>query len=378
MRFLSDERETLERLLPGLGRRLAGPELAELERPGGPALRAFRQARGAGLLAPALHGGAGAGAADALRCTLAIGAVAPSLAIATTTHHFSVAGLAALARRGEDFAWLLLDAVVRDRLLLAGAFAGGPGGPGPLTPAMRAERAPDGGWLVSGAKRPCALSRSADVLVAGVRLVERGREIGSGVALAPSGSEGVSVRPCRNAPVLTAAEGDELVLENVRVDDQLVIGVAPERGAAEEDRPRAFGPLWCALLLSGAALGVVSGLVERVLTSGRGTARERGELVADVEAAVRALDRVAGWVDAGASGSPTRAAALMARHTTRAAVRRAAGQAVGLLGGPASLEGGDVGYLARACHALAFPPTSRGSTAEPLDACLGGAGLAVG
>jgi hypothetical protein len=57
--FLRSERETLERLLPGLDEALTEIGLADLERPAGPGVQAFRDAGGAGLLVPAVPGGLG-------------------------------------------------------------------------------------------------------------------------------------------------------------------------------------------------------------------------------------------------------------------------------------------------------------------------------
>ena len=74
--------------------------------------------------------GGGATARQDLRCTRAIGARTPSLAVAATMHNFSVASLVALSQHSEGFEWMLLDAIARDRLLAASAFAEGLSGQG--------------------------------------------------------------------------------------------------------------------------------------------------------------------------------------------------------------------------------------------------------
>ena len=123
--YLERERETCDRLLPGLDKQLEAWPLAELERPGGPAIELFKELGGAGLCVPVVHHGAGATARDAVPVLRAIGARAPSLAIGTTMHHFSVASLVAMAGSSQGFEWLLLEGVADDRRLMASGFAEG-------------------------------------------------------------------------------------------------------------------------------------------------------------------------------------------------------------------------------------------------------------
>src|SRR2546423_455995 len=124
-RVLQHERETLDRFMPGLDAQLAELSLEELEQPGGPGISLFREAGGAGLLIPESSEGLGAGPAEAVEVQRAIGSRAPSLAIATTMHHFSIGTLVELARREEGLETLLLQAVARDGRLVASGFAEG-------------------------------------------------------------------------------------------------------------------------------------------------------------------------------------------------------------------------------------------------------------
>src|SRR5688500_9021551 len=135
MGFLGNERSALQRSLPGLEDRLVHYGLMALEKSGNPGLALFKEVGGPGLLVPAEHGGIGASAVDAVRCTRAIGARSPSLAVAATMHNFSVASLVALADRAEGFEWMLVDAIARDRLLVSSAFAEGRSGQNILRPA---------------------------------------------------------------------------------------------------------------------------------------------------------------------------------------------------------------------------------------------------
>src|SRR4051794_4100768 len=167
MELLTCERLVCEEYLPGLDAALAGMALMDLERPDNGALGHFRQAGGPGLLIPPEYHGRGSGPLAAIRVQRAIGSRSPSLAVATTMHHFSVATLVEMAARATGMEGVLLQAIAQRRLLLASGFAEGQSGRGILAPTMQAKRDGDG-YLVSGSKKPCSLSRSMDLLTASV------------------------------------------------------------------------------------------------------------------------------------------------------------------------------------------------------------------
>src|SRR4051794_32473183 len=169
MTFLDRERATLEALLPGLDARLCDVPLLEHERPGGPGLGAFRAAGGPGLLVPRDYDGRGATALEAVRVQRAIGSRSPSLAVATTMHHFSVAGLIEVSAGADGMGWLFLESTARNGMLLASGFAEGRPGQSILAPTMHAERTDDG-FVITGSKKPCSLAHSMDILTASVAL----------------------------------------------------------------------------------------------------------------------------------------------------------------------------------------------------------------
>ena len=98
MNLLRAERDTLDSYIPGLDKYLSEIPLLELEQPGNGALRKFRELGGPALLVPAEYEGKGASLLDAVRIQRAVGSRSPSLAVATTMHHFSVASLVELTR----------------------------------------------------------------------------------------------------------------------------------------------------------------------------------------------------------------------------------------------------------------------------------------
>jgi alkylation response protein AidB-like acyl-CoA dehydrogenase len=375
MRFLHHEQETLETLLPGLDKALSSFSLSELESCGSPGIAAFRKAGGSGLLVPAVHGGSGAGARDAVRCTRAIAARSPSLAVAATMHNFSLATLVTLAAASTGFEWLVLDAVARDHRLMCSAFAEGRTGQGVLTPAVSARRT-EGGWLLSGSKKPCSLSASMDLITASVALPNDDGGTDLGIAIIAADTPGVSVRPFWGSIVLAGAESDEVVLEDVLVQDELLIKPVLDP-RTNLDELNTTGLIWFTLLISAVYLGTASALVSRLLQSRRGDAATRMDLVSDLEASGFALDRVAWTVDSGDTGNDVLASALTARFSLLRTIRRVVGTTVELLGGMAFVSSPDVAILAASVHALAFHPPGRTAMADSFDRYYAGQPLRV-
>ena len=153
MNFLKQERETLEKLLPGLDAALARIPLMQMERPGNPSIPVYRQLGGPGLLIPTRFGGRGASPLRAVRAQRAIACRAPSLAVATTMHHFTIATVLEANPEGPGQEAELLESVARGNLYVASGFAEARTGVSIQTSALRMERGP-GGIILSGSKKP--------------------------------------------------------------------------------------------------------------------------------------------------------------------------------------------------------------------------------
>src|SRR6516164_4234225 len=123
MNILKQERSTLEKLLPGLDAALARLPLLDMERPGNPSIATFRQLEGPGLLIPTRFGGRGASPLQAVRAQRAIGCRAPSLAVATTMHHFTLAALLEIDLENPDLEGELMTMVARGNLYMGSGFA---------------------------------------------------------------------------------------------------------------------------------------------------------------------------------------------------------------------------------------------------------------
>jgi alkylation response protein AidB-like acyl-CoA dehydrogenase len=366
MQFMEADRNLCDKLLPGLRSTLADIPLAELETEDSPAIEIFRAHGGTNLMVPAVYGGLDASALDAARVVRALGAVAPSMTVATMMHHFSLGTLFAVAETVKDSGLedILLRRVVEDRMLVASGFAEGRPGRGIFTPAMTAQPV-DGGYLINGSKKPCSLARSMDLLTASVGLPMADGSTAMGLLMLPARTPGVSIHPFWSTFALAGAESQEVRLTDVLVTPEHIIQPDPEF-AVQMEKLTTVGLIWFQMTVCAAYVGVASALVERVLEGGRGSVAERAGLAVRIESAAALTEGLARRVMDGETDNDTLATALVTRFAVQDAVSAATSQAVELLGGIAYIGSSDVAYLAAAAHAIAFHPPSRSSMAQGL------------
>jgi alkylation response protein AidB-like acyl-CoA dehydrogenase len=372
MRALDSARETCESFLPGLLADLAQTPLEQLEAAGNPGIEAFRRRGGPALVIPKTYAGIGASPLQAVQAVRAIGAIAPSTAVATTMHHFSVATLFALADsvKNSGMEWALLEGIAEQGLLVASGFAEGRPGQGILSPTMSAVPVP-GGYRVSGAKRPCSLSASMNLLTASVALPVEGGDSELAVLLIPKETPGIAVRPFWATWALAGAESDEVALTDVFVDEQLMMRTE-DCGEGELDELQTVGFIWFELLISASYLGMASALVEQVLTRGRGHVAERAAVVSRLETAALLLEGIARMVMDHETSNDALGKTLVARYAAQDALGEAVRDAVELLGGVAFIRARETAYLAAVTHAITLHPPSRSSIAQPLLDYFGG------
>ena len=369
MTLLRTERETLERYLPGLDKYLRDTPLVDLEKPGAGALETFRELGGPALLVPAEYEGKGASMRDAVRIQRAIGSRSPSLAVATTMHHFSVASLVELTQAGNGFEWAMLMAIAENSWLLSSGFAEGKPGQHILSPTMRGIPA-DGGIVVSGTKKPCSLTWSMNLMSASVAVA--GPDGGSGrtaVVLVPADTEGIERAAFWRSTALAAAESDQVTLNEVFVPDALIFY---PQDSESMDPIQARGFVWFELLICASYLGAATNLAERVIERGRGSEMDRAGLAIELESAAAALEHVAITAAHTNDNDALLANALFVRYATERTIERVVMSATAVAGGMAFIESPDIAYLLAATRALAFHPPSREAAAAPLVRYLSG------
>jgi alkylation response protein AidB-like acyl-CoA dehydrogenase len=372
MNFLKQERATLEEVLPGLDAALARFPLLDMERPGNPSIATFRQLGGPGLLIPTQLGGSGASPLQALHAQRAISCRAPSLAVATTMHHFTIATLLEISPEDPAPMGELLESVARGKLYVASGFAESEPGTSIQKSGLRMDRGPDG-IVLNGSKKPCSLSQSMDLFTVSTPPLE-GMNAGLAAAILPANTPGIERRPFWRSPILAGAESDEVILRDVSVpvDDFFPLG-----GSGRVNPVHHRGFLWFELLITACYVGIASALVERVLLSDRAGAVERVSLASDVEGAMSALEGVARGMRPGEGGNDELARTLLVRYSVQAAIDRAASLAVELLGPSAFFQSPEVSYLLAATRVLSLHPPSRLGACKRLDAYLTGSPLVL-
>jgi alkylation response protein AidB-like acyl-CoA dehydrogenase len=377
LRFLDQERKTLEQFLPGLDAELTAMPLAQLESRETRGIAAFRAAGGLGLLIPTTHGGCGVSPVEGIRIQRAIGSRSPSLAVATTMHHFSAATMLELWRIEQGLEGMLLQAIAEGKLMLASGFAEGVRGQGVLTPTMRARRV-NGGIVISSTKKPCSLSRSMDLLTASVVVASEDPDGADefAVALVPANAPGVEVAPFWNSPILGGAESDAVTLNEVQVESGLLVTMGTA-GSAQLDRVETAGFLWFVLLISASYIGMASALVERMLLDSHNESPSRLAAVTDLEVAMASLESVALRLEATGADADILTTALLCRYGAQDAINRTVAGAVEELGGMAFIGGEEVAYFASASRALAFHPPARRKNATVLLNALTGDELII-
>jgi alkylation response protein AidB-like acyl-CoA dehydrogenase len=372
MRTLDEAREVCERFLPGLLAKLSEAPLLELEKPGNPGLELFRSCGGPGLVIPKDYAGAGASPLDAIQVTRAIGATSPSLSVASTMHHFSVATIFTLAEslQSSGVEWALLEGIATQNLLVSSGFAEGNPGQGILSPTVGAVRK-DGGIVVNGSKKPCSMSRSMDLLSASVSVPKEGGGTEIVLMLLPAQTPGVSVHPFWGSNVLAGAESDEVRLTDVFVDDRLL--VPTEVGTRGElDELQTIGFMWFEMLITSCYLGMASALVERAFSSKKLGPEAVADLGVRLETATLLLEGIARQLMAKEGDNAALTKAMISRYGAQEAIVDVTSRAVEALGGMAFISSPEVAYLAAACQCVSFHPPSRSSTRRALAENLSG------
>lgn len=365
--FLAAERAALAQYLPRLVEFLDETPLLEIEQRAGEAIKRFREADGPALLFPEKRFGLGATALEAVRIQRAVGSRAPSLAIATTMHHFAVAGL--VEYEATEIQWMLVEGIARERMLLSSGGAEGKTGQAIFEPQVIARPTEDG-YIVSGSKKPCSLTESMDICVANVAVIsDDGRPPEFAIALVPRESPGLERRPFWGTWILTGAESDELVFNDILLPEALV---AKTSEYDPDGRYQVAGLIWFETLITASYLGIGSALVERAIATGKGDPVTRARLAGELEAAMTALEGIALTIMDGDRSDALLARCLFVRHAIQETLVRTAATAMELLGGMAFIRSSEVSYLAAAVHALAFHPPSRTPGAEALCEYLAG------
>lgn len=344
--------EVLASYLPGLEQELRRHSLDELESDGNPGIGLFKQAGGPRILIPDDWGGGGADARQAVYIQYALGALAPSTAVAVTMHQFTVATLVELVRETRSMEAIVIEAVARESLLLASGFAEGRPDGRVLDPTMTLTQ--DGpSYRLKGIKKPCSLSASMDMITVSVKMPDPSDQFA--VALLGSGVEGLRVEPFWRSPVLAGAETGAVVFDGVSIPKAALTYVAP---STDFDRTQLRGYVWFELCIAAAYLGIAAGFIER-LPHERADDTALVSMGIEIESAMAMLASAAAHLDDGDANDELLAEALLVRYAVERAIQRATDLALELLGVSMLSGSPELGLVFTASRALSYHPPSR-------------------
>lgn len=344
----------VQRHMPGYADAVAALPFAQREAPGNGAIGLFRDHDGPGLLVPQAYGGAGLPATEAIGVQRGIGYLSPSTAVATAMHQFTIATLAEIVKSGASMEWMVIEAVARQRLLVASGFAEGDPHGKVLRPTMRL-RQHGVGYRLNGEKKPCSLSESMDLITVSAVVPQDSSERFA-VALVPARSEGVTVAPFWRSPVLAGAETGCVRFTEVPVPEAALSYV----GDAEMlDATQVRGYVWFECLIAASYLGAAAALVDCALGGGRARSDRATAMGSDLALCAAGLETCAGHLDRGDGDSGLLATTLLVRYGVEAAIQRATDMAFELLGSASLASSIDIALLLAASRALSFHPPSR-------------------
>ncbi|MCC5648120.1 acyl-CoA/acyl-ACP dehydrogenase [Nostoc sp. CHAB 5824] len=367
--FLKRERETLNKLFPGLDENLQELSLMEMECENSPAIKLFRQYGGPGLLVHNKYGGSGASWLQAIQVQRALGSRSPSLAVAVTMHHITTVMIQEMVT--DQSGCSLIEDVAKQSLYFSSGFAEGRTESNILESCMQVKRV-EGGLVISGSKKPCTLSASMDFMTASILRPSQAGQISElALAVIPSDDPGIKRYPFWGSWTLLGTESNEVKLDDVYVPEECVYNMG-DPSQLNSILTKTF--TWFQILASSAYLGIASALVERILIAKKGVANERVALITEIEGAMSALEGIAYLIMNNKQDESTVAQALFIRYLVQSTIERVTARAIENLGGIAFIRSPEIAYLFASAHALAFHPPSRLSVTSGLDKYLLGEG----
>jgi alkylation response protein AidB-like acyl-CoA dehydrogenase len=356
----------VRRYLPDLADKLEELGLMAAENPISDVIELWKEHDGPRLTAPEDLGGLGANCVETVELQRGIGYLSPSLAAASTMHYLSVAGLVDFAATADETTLGLVKGLIEQRTIFASGFSEGTISGSVFHPTMTAEPA-DGGYTVTGRKKPCSLADSMDCIMASVLLDDTGQRA---IMLIWNGSPGLSVAPLWTSSALGAAQTREVIFENVFVpsDLSMVSDVEDPDGRNEKSGYVLFG-----LIITAGYIGAATRLALKLADRRDFTESDFVELFSPIEGVWRAMTMIAARYDAGDRSDALFADLLWIRLGLRDQLQTSVARLIARIGGVAFATDPEVAYLVGSLSAYSFhPPTVRESGTFLLDHELAG------
>jgi alkylation response protein AidB-like acyl-CoA dehydrogenase len=369
--MLIEEKQALRRAMPRLAAILAEHPLLEAERLGADTLAGwFRDHGEPGFLVPAELGGRGHRLADLAPVCSAVAAACPSLGVMMLMHHHTVAAFAfdpIPVPRAQE----LLAGIAQQRWLLGSAFAESREGVDLLDSSVTCVA--DGeDYRLDGSKKPCTMSRQADLFLVGVT-DRAGAGRSRGLAIVERSKTPIRVERFWTQPILAGTGSECIHFDGARVQAGNVLLPAPGgEGVARLRFAVAQSEITISMifqtLMAAGYLGVAARLYELAIARAR---RVDGNdalmfLACELEAARFAQYRLAQRIDGGTfSGEQLGQAMALSWN----AIRRMDALIAEIEARPELRDDEECAYLARVCGAMKRHPPSQKVRRDILASC---------
>lgn len=356
----------VRRHLPELTDTLEKLGLMAVEDPATGVVDLWKQHGGPRLTAPRDLSGLGATCVETVELQRGVGYLSPSLAAATTMHYLSVAGLVDFAETADETTVGLVKSLIENNTVFASGFSEGTIDGSVFRPTMTAESV-DGGYTVTGSKKPCSLADSMDCVMASVVLSDTDQRA---ITLIWNGSEGLSVAPLWTSSALGAAQTHAVNFDNVFVpsDLSMVSDVEDPDGRNEKSGYVLFG-----LIITAGYIGAATRLALKLVDRPQFDESDFVELFSPIEGVWRALRMVAARYDDGDRSDALFADLLWIRLGLRDQLQSSVARMVSRVGGVGFATDPEVAYLVGCISAYSFhPPNLRESGTFLIDHELAG------
>ncbi|MCW2749937.1 MAG: ydbM [Aeromicrobium sp.] len=356
----------VRRHLPNLASKLEELGLIGAEDPTAGVVDLWKEHDGPRLTAPTDLGGLGATCVETLEVQRGVGYLSPSLAAASTMHYLSVAGLADFATTTDEATVGLIKTLIENRTIFASGFSEGTISGSVFRPTMAANPT-NGGYTLTGRKKPCSLAESMDCVMASVLLQDTGQRA---ITLIWRDSPGLSVAPLWTSSVLAGAQTHEVIFQDVFVPNELMMvsDIEDPDGRNEKSGYVLFG-----LIITAGYIGAATRLALKPANRPGFTESDFVELFSPIEGVWRAMLMIAERYDAGDRSDALFADLLWIRLGLRDQLQTSIARLVSRVGGVAFATDPEIAYLCSCISAYSFhPPTLRESGTFLLDHELDG------
>jgi len=368
-----EEQDVLHKYAPELLEQLSsGIDLLDYEHSGSKnIIGIFKQQGQPGLLVPKKFGGLGASTLDLCKILRLVGSKCPSMSIAMTMHHHSVAAFVAGSIPMSCSDDLLIK--IGEGHLLSSAFSEAKPGSDILHATVNVEIDESFEFAyVSGQKKPVSMSHFSDYVLANVSL--DGTRSNRGLVLIDKSLAGVDVEKFWNNPYLKSADSNCLIFDcvkipvecilvpNINANSDLQNSVRFDIADAEIAISNFFQVMKCS-----AYLGMVTRLCELTIGSKSCGSNSRLNILSKLESSVMSVYYLAGLLDETKYFTHLLAKAMLVSHEVMNQLDVIVAECCCNLGGNEYLNNEEVLYLCTVSKCIKFHPPSKDYKEQIID-----------